>query len=221
MRNVLLAAAMILAMPAWSSAASLVLDCKNAAMGSLDEKVAEARLLRETQGKATRVSVHLLLVKAAGRVLEFRDVPSNEALMDVHYAFCGSRDGYSLVGWANGDVFTGKLIDEKSAQVSPGGLRVIFSPDRQAYLTVEQEDGMDGEDWTVHYANDGKASWKGHSFFRSKSASIELDDPRWTDNGELIASAVRWDKPDAIARLVKVGRTWSWRVAESYRANKQ
>jgi hypothetical protein len=209
---ILVAMLLLLTFPVASLASTLTLNCDNAEMGSTNEKAAEARLLLKASGKASRLSEHMLQVTAAGRVLSFRDVPNDEALMDVRYTFCGSQDGYSLVGWADGDVFTGKLIEEKSGRVLPDGLQVIFSPDRRAYLAVEQEDGIDGTDWTVHFADSGKVSWKGNSFIPSKTTSIDLDNPRWTDKGELIANARCWDNPDATARLVNTRGTWSWHV---------
>jgi hypothetical protein len=217
MRKALVILMLFLAMPAWSDASTLTLDCA-AAMNTTNEKVAEARLLSATHGMARRLSEPVLQLSVAGRLLTFRDVPSDEALMDLSYTFCGSREGYSLIGKSNGTLFTGELIEEKSGHVLPGGLQVIFSPDRRAYLAVEQENGIDGTDWTIHYADSGKISWKGYSFIASTNPSIELENPRWTEKGEFIATAHCWeDVPDTTARLINVSGKWRWAVPKTAR----
>ncbi|WP_152601734.1 hypothetical protein [Burkholderia paludis] len=171
--------------------------------------------MAESHGLAERIAPHVLRVNVAGKALLFKDIPA-AGLDNIAYTFCGSLGGYSLIGWDDGDEFTGKLIDERTGRILPAGQEVIFSPDGRAYLAIGQEDGLDGEDWAVRYANDGRVSWQGHSFIVSGNVGAaplhELSNPRWGESGKLEAEASCRDSPNAVVGLIKTQGRWSWHV---------
>jgi hypothetical protein len=74
------------------------------------------------------------------------------------------------------------------------GHTVLFSPNEKKFLAIEQENGMDGENWTVYDA-DGKAIWKGYAGTITKingtdSVVSTFDHPQWNKQGELTARFV-------------------------------
>jgi hypothetical protein len=216
----LLALASVLNQNAWSQASSASALSFNCDIGDPHQ---EARLLRATNGMAYRHSLHELKLTVAGKELLFKDAPPyDEPLDGVSYTYCGRKEGYSLVADRNGDLFTGKLIDERTGRVLPAGQEVLFSPDRRAYLASEQLDGMDGPMWTV-YSIEGKVSWKGPSFVErahSHENPVALDTPAWTATGELVAKAECGDTSQ-LAKLVKSGGKWIWRLPAACKENGQ
>lgn len=178
-------------------------------------RAVEASLMAKTKGMASRPSAHVLVVRVAGKTLTFRDVPG-EPLSNIAYRFCTSHDGYTLIRWENGDVFTGELVDESTGKILPGGQSVLFSPDRRAYFADRQEDGMDGQVWTV-YSADGRRAWEGASFFPAgpqvdPKSVHSLSSPGWSTTGELVAQAECLNGSPAPAKLIKVNGIWSWHV---------
>ena len=70
-------------------------------------------------------------------------------------------------------------------------ITVLFSPDLQTLLAAEQEDGMDGELWSV-YDLAGKAKWKGYAGTTEKRDGVDMvvstfERPEWNRHGELTA----------------------------------
>jgi hypothetical protein len=165
---------------------------------------------------ASRPSEHLLQLHVAGRTLSFRDKPG-DGLENIAYYFCTSHDGYTLIRWDDSNWFTGELIDERNGKVLPGGSSVWFSPDRRAYLTEHQEDGMEGQVWTIYWA-DGREAWRGENYFpldpHRPDAYVQLTDPAWTSNGELTAKPYGGD-PTPLAKLVKVNGKWDWHFVKA------
>ncbi|WP_423380306.1 hypothetical protein [Burkholderia sp. LMG 32019] len=199
-------------------ASTLTLNCADAQAGTLNQKAAESRLMAESHGLAERIAPHVLRINVEGKTLLFKDIPS-DGLDNIAYTFCGSRGGYSLIAWDDGGEFTGKLIDERTGRILPAGREVIFSPDGRAYLAIWQEDGLDGDDWAVRYADDGRVSWQGYSFIASRDIDNtplhELSNPKWTASGKLTAEASCRDTPNALVGLIKVQERWSWHVPTS------
>ncbi|HAT29614.1 MAG TPA: hypothetical protein DCW29_01795 [Janthinobacterium sp.] len=150
--------------PVSGRAASLTLDCPGSERTDAPAIKAQAKaVLRKSPLK--------LMVFAGGKWMAFIDTPGEE-LEGVFYTYCDHSDGYFLLRKADGDM-SGILIDEKTGAIMPGGQKVLFSPDRHAYLATEQPDGLDGEFWQV-YALDGRISWGGMILFADRSAARPL-----------------------------------------------
>lgn len=212
-----LASTLILNQAAWSQTSAVSLDC------DIGDQQQETKLLRAANGMAVRRSIHELRLTVAGKELTFKDTPPyDEPLDGTSYTYCGRKEGYSLIADREGDVFTGKLIDERTGRILDAGQEVMFSPDRRAYLASEQIDGMDGPMWTIH-SIDGKVSWKGPSFVEPStphSSAISLDSPAWTASGELVAK-VNCSANNELAKLVKINGAWKWRLPPSCKAGAQ
>ena len=78
----------------------------------------------------------------------FIEKPPYDAELDgIWWAYCGynKKLGLHLIMENDVDTFTGVLLDDKSGKLLPGGKSVLFSPDQERYLALEQPDGQDGE----------------------------------------------------------------------------
>ena len=132
-----------------STASGAAFMCKG------DEK---ARGATRGKGVVSRHSRHELRVLVNGKTLTFIDkAPYGEDMDGSRVEFCDRQDGYILLQVFEDMESTGKLIDEASGAVTPGGEEVILSPDRRAYFASEQPDGLDGMVWKI-YAINGKQS---------------------------------------------------------------
>lgn len=193
-------------------AAPLHLQCEQSAPGPAEAK----RIARLANGIVKRDGKHVLSVHTAGGTLRLVDKPPHdEPLSGVHYTFCDRRDGFILIAVDDEALGTGLLVNEASGQASRVGHDILFSPDRRAYLAMEQPDGMDGARWKIH-AVDGTLSWSGYSFIPREGKVSEftasLDTPAWTDTGEFTAMAqcvgpseTRWK-----VKLIKAKGSWQW-----------
>lgn len=211
-----MAAALVSALPIHASAqtpASLSYKCDRALGDTPEGRAFEQKLMNQTHGLASRPSEHVLQLHVAGKTLSFRDQPG-DGLDNIAYFFCASHDGYTLIQWNDSNWFTGQLIDERTGNILPGGSSVLFSPDRRAYFAEHQEDGMEGQVWTIYWA-DGRRAWQDDNYFpldahRHPDAYVQLEDPAWTANGELTAKS-SGAAPGPLAKLIKVNGKWSWR----------
>jgi hypothetical protein len=84
-------------------------------------------------------------------------------------------------------------------------------------LTIEQEIGVDGENWAVLDMT-GKTVWKGYAGTTAKVDDGEMvvsrfDHPRWTKQGELTARFVcAASKAHGVVTLARSSSgDWSWR----------
>ncbi len=210
-------AAMLLlavAAPSFAQQAGLVLDCNNP-----DTPAKESALIGKlADGKVTRKSLHLLLVQAGGRTIRLADEPPyDEELAGTHYRFCDRKDGFILVLKEQDVDFTGTLINEATGAVTDGGQQVILSADRRAYFATTQPDGLDGEEWRIHFAN-GNVSWSGYSFIPDEVhagyASAYLSKPQWQPKGTFTALAMCAEALDRqwLVTLTKLADgSWDWR----------
>lgn len=172
-------------------------------------------------GVVTRSKKHELQVVTAARAVTFKDKPPyNEPLSGVNHTFCDRKEGFILVNMKDEDVFTGKLINEKSGLVTEGGESLTLSHDRRAYFAAVQPNGLDGMEWKIH-AIDGTLSWSGWSFIRS-SANADLvhaylEQPSWQPSGQFSATATCATDPGRTwaVTLVKRQDGWSWRPVKT------
>jgi hypothetical protein len=93
----------------------------------------------------------------------------------------------------------------------------LFSPNLEAFLAIEQQDGVDGATWTVYGAN-GKPIWKGCAGTVAQVGGIDsvvstFEDPRWTRDGELTARFVcASSKMNGVVTLARsASGHWRWR----------
>jgi hypothetical protein len=108
------------------------------------------------------------------------------------------------------------LFDE-TGQLVHDGHTVVFSLDEKKFLAIEQEDGVDGENWAV-YGADGKAMWKGYAGTIAKVDGIDsvvstFDHPQWNKQGKLTARFVcASSKARGVVTLARSpSGDWSWR----------
>ncbi|MFB9241782.1 hypothetical protein IV454_19085 [Massilia antarctica] len=211
-----LAGAMLVAMAsATAHAANLPLDLECSDSGNPAKEA--ARIKTAAPGVVTRESKHVLKVLAGGKTLSFTDEPPyDDPYGNMRYEFCARKEGFILVRAEDIYLSTGKLINEATGAVTDGGERVTLSPDRRAYFTSSQPDGLDGSVWAIH-ALDGRKSWEGYSFIphpvKAGHMAATLSDERWEANGELSAQATCFYGKSAPWRvkLVKSDGAWDWR----------
>jgi hypothetical protein len=190
---------------------SLVLECS----GSVDASIESKLISRLAEDVVQRKSVHELVVRTSAGTRTFVDKPPHdEPLSGLHYYFCDRNGGYILLRVEDETLASGRMIDEATGKVIPGGESVNFSPDGRAYLTWEQPDGLDGSLLKV-YSKNGALSWSGFSFIPEANNRdriyASLENPSWGVGGKLYADATcagaqkKWR-----VTLTKTYSTWDW-----------
>jgi hypothetical protein len=183
-----------------------------------DDGRTERTALRRTPDKVKRPATHLLLVVTAKGPHRFTDKPPyDEPLAGVKWRYCGydAQAQAHLIGKDDEGTFTGVLLLDDSGAALPAGKRVVFAPNRQAFLASEQPDGLDGENWSVA-GIDGKTIWKGYAGMPAKAPGEFLSQftaPYWTARGEL-RTRYTCAGPHALegdARLIRsADGQWRW-----------
>ena len=137
----------------------------------------------------------------------------------VHWRYCGydAQANAHLIERMDEGLRSGELLFGQTGKRVHAGFSVLFSSDRNAYLAIEQEDGVDGEDWTVYDAT-GKAVWKGYAGAVAKVDGIDnvvstFEHPQWNAQGELTARFVcASSKASGVVTLARSSAgAWSWR----------
>lgn len=156
----------------------------------------ERSALRQAPKGARRVETHVLKVITANGAKRFVDKPPYEELGGLRWRYCGydSRTKAHLIERMDEDLYSGDLLFDETGRLMHAGHTVLFSPDDKEFLAIEQEDGVDGENWTV-YDVDGKAKWTGYAGTILKVRGIKgvtstFDHPQWNTQGELTARFV-------------------------------
>jgi hypothetical protein len=163
----------------------------------------EAARLRQAPRGAKRLSEHQLEVRWAGGSRIFKDRPPYEPLDGVSWAYCGYNGALKLhlIRKRDYSLFTGVLLDDVTGRTLPGGVVILFSPDRGFYLAYEQTDGEAGEALKL-YKRGGALLWTGYDFISSPDGKTVIVDSENMRN-------MRWDnrnRPQATLYL-KGGRT--------------
>lgn len=158
-------------------------------------KVERAALGQAPKG-ARRVEKHVLEVITAQGPKRFADKPPHDELGGLHWRYCGynAQVKAHLIEMMDEGTYSGDLLFDETGKLVHAGHTVLFSPDEKEFLAIEQEDGVDGQNWTVYDA-DGKAKWKGYAGTTAKVDGIDsvvstFDHPQWTKQGELTARFV-------------------------------
>jgi hypothetical protein len=132
---------------------------------------------------AKRPSRHQLEIGWNGGKAIFRDKPPYDAPLDgLQWTYCGYSPALKLhlIAKTDGGLFTGTLLDDQTGLRLPGGTEVLFSPDRQYYLAYENEDGLDGDNFTL-YRRDGSVVCGGYKGILSRdgrSVVVNSEDMR-------------------------------------------
>jgi hypothetical protein len=160
-------------------------------------KVERAALKQAPKG-ARRVEKHVLEIVTKKGPKRFADKPPHDEgdMGGLHWRYCGysAQARAHLIEMKDESSYSGNLLFDETGRVVHAGHTVLFSPDEKQFLAIEQEDGVDGENWTVYDA-DGKTKWKGYAGTVAKVDGIDsvvstYDHPQWTKQGELTARFV-------------------------------
>jgi hypothetical protein len=142
------------------------------------------------------VDKHVLEVITAKGAKRFVDKPPHEEMGGLRWRYCGynAQAKAQLIERMDKDLYSGDLLFDETGRLMHAGHTVLFSPDEKKFLAIEQEDGVDGENWTV-YDTDGKVNWKGYAGVIAKVRGIDgvismFDHPQWNKQGELTARFV-------------------------------
>lgn len=190
-----------------------VLSCETA-------KVERAALRQAPKG-ARRVETHVLEVITKKGPKRFVDKPPHDEgdMGGLHWRYCGfnAQAKAHLIEMTDESAYSGDLLFDETGRLVRAGHTVLFAPGAKEFLAVEQEDGVDGENWVL-YAADGKVKWKGYAGTVAKVDGIDtvvstLNQPGWTKQGELTARFVcASSKVHGVVRLARSpSGEWSWR----------
>ncbi|MFP5394369.1 MAG: hypothetical protein ACLGI6_22990 [Gammaproteobacteria bacterium] len=193
----------------------LQLSCENAS-----DEAEKKRIAASAADVVRRISATRLVIKAGGKTLALVDKgdPQRFDGEGDFYRYCERKDGFILIRHVDGHLDSGKLINEATGDIVPGGARVLFSQDRRAYLAIFEKDGSEGSHWRV-YAADGRLSWDGYDYLHPPGnlgwVLAYMVQPSWDERGRLSAEARCESDPKRAWKvtLVKVGATWDWRPA--------
>lgn len=173
--------------------------------------------LGQAPSGARQLGRHVLAVSFKGGTRKFVDQPPHEPLSGLHWRYCGyhAEAKIHLIGMTKDGLFSGKILFEETGALLRAGHTVLFSPGRRYFLAIEQEDGIDGEWWSV-YDTAGKATWSGYAGTMKPVDGIDtvlstFDQPRWNAQGELSARFVCADsdmKGLVTLRPSSGGRGW-------------
>ena len=170
---------------------------------------------------ARRVDAHVLEVITEKGPQRFTDKPPHDegAMAGLHWRYCGydAQAKAHLIEMTDEGLLSGDLLLEETGKLLRAGHTVLFSPKENEFLAIEQEDGVDGENWAV-YDIRGRAKWKGYAGTIAKVDGIDtvistFDRPQWTKQGELTARVVcASSKTHGIVTLVRSpSGDWRWR----------
>lgn len=188
---------------------------------SCETAKAERAALAQAPKGARRVEKHVLEVITRMGPTRFVDKPPHDegSLTGLHWRYCGydAQAKTHLIEKMDESLYSGDLLFNENGRLMHAGHTVLFSPDKKEFLAIEQEDGVDGENWAV-YNGDGKVIWKGYAGTVAKVNGIEsvvstFDHPQWNKQGELTARFVcASSKAHGIVTLARSpSEVWSWR----------
>lgn len=189
---------------------------------SCHTKQSERALLKQAPKEVRRASKHVLEITLSSGKQRFVDEPpyAEDGEIDgTRWQYCGFDKGAKayLIEMADGILFSGKLLMQESGKQLPAGHTVLFSPTMKTYLAIEQQNGRDGEDWTVRDMA-GKTIWTGYAGTLVKDKDADgiasfFEEPAWNERGELTARvACLSGKPGGVVTLVREpSGKWRWR----------
>ncbi|PXX38509.1 hypothetical protein DFR42_11221 [Undibacterium pigrum] len=201
-----------------SHAADQQLSCQKAML----YPEVEHELIQQHPAKVSRVDAHTLEVKHAKGVERFIDQPPHEALAGTHWFYCGysATQKVHLIGHNVDSLFSGIILRHSDGKTFKAGHTILMSPKGKKFLAIEQQSGLDGEDWTV-YKLYGKKLWQGYAGILSTPVKNEpvmvmaqFVNPVWRDEDVLeadisCADIIKGKATLAISNIGKAAPRWS------------
>ena len=184
------------------------------------ENISEAKLLKQASHGAERIGKHTLKVKFTKGMKKFIDKPPHEELSGVHWHYCGydKKAKAHLIGKSDYSLFTGSMLFDETGIVINAGHTVLFSPDMKKLVAIEQEDGVDGENWSLIEVS-GRRLWNGYAGITRRIANntydsvyAQFEHPRWDKNSNLTADFVcsGGSAVKGVVILRNIGGSWKW-----------
>jgi hypothetical protein len=175
----------------------------------------EQRALKTALRGANRVSAHDLTVNTVAGVMRFTDrKPYRNGLSGFHWLYCGyvPKLQAHLIGVFDEDLFSGKLLFDRSGKTLDAGRTVYPSPGGKLFLAANQKNGNALEDWVLSDLA-GRRLWAGPSGLTEKDAVlVEYGTPRWISDREIrVAARCSGGGAKGAATLVREGDAWRWR----------
>lgn len=187
----------------------------------------DSAILKMAPQAAKRLSPHVLTVNYQKGVKRFVDQPPyQEAFAGAHWYYCAYVPALRahLIGKNEDDLFSGVLLLFDTGQLVKAGQSVYPSPDGKWFLAERQVNGEDGSEWLVAERS-GKVLWDGYAGVLrmvtetpgSKPVAhvaMSFEQPHWTEDGVLQATAVCSSPPEAkgIASFVSDRGIWKWQT---------
>ena len=188
----------------------------------------EKVVMKQAPGGARRIDAHTLEVTHQKGVRRFANKPPHDELGGLHWLYCGydPKAQSHLIQRQLEGLFSGQLLREDTGQIVAAGHTVIFSDDRQKLLAIEQENGQDGEQWSV-YGEAGKRLWYGYAGTLKQVKGVpnivsQFEQPRWDTEGNLTAQNVctyPYEGKNAVM-LTQLEKVWRWRDSANCTAPK-
>ncbi|WP_423015263.1 hypothetical protein [Undibacterium sp. Di27W] len=124
----------------------------------------ERNLMQQHPAQVSRADEHMLEVKLAKGKKQFIDKPPHEAMAGTHWFYCGYNavQNVHLIGRNVDALFSGVILRHSDGKIFRAGHTILMSPKGKKFLAIEQQSGLDGEDWTV-YKLYGEKLWQGYA----------------------------------------------------------
>ena len=175
---------------------------------TVDERAA----MKQAPNGAQRIGKHTLEINYKKGSKRFVDNPPHNEYFGLHWRYCGydSQTKVHLIGMDIEDLFSGQILFEDTGKLLRAGHTILFSPNRENFLAIEQPDGMYTELWSV-YDISGKTIWTSQAGTMKQNHNIDsglvestFEDPRWNPQGELTARVVcnLWSSQKVAASVV-------------------
>lgn len=188
---------------------------------SCETQKAERAALKQAPKGARRVSKHVLEISLKNGAKRFVDKPPHDdaGMGGLHWRYCGYDADVKahLIEMTDENIYSGDLLLGDTGDLLHAGHTVLFSPNRTAFLAIEQESGVDGENWTV-YDMGGKTLWKGYAGTTTQVEGSDMvvstfERPHWTKQGELTARYVCASSKagGAVTLARSPSGSWRWR----------
>jgi hypothetical protein len=187
---------------------------------SCETQKVERTALKQAPKGVRRVSKHVLEIASGKGSQRFVDKPPHDEgeMGGVHWRYCGydAQAKAHLIEMIDASSYSGELLLGETGRRVRAGHTVLFSPNMKEYLAIEQEAGMDGENWAVRDMT-GETVWKGYAGTISKADGVEVvvstfERPEWTRQGQLTARFVcAASKAQGTVKLVRSpSGAWKW-----------
>jgi hypothetical protein len=187
---------------------------------SCETQKVERTALKQAPKGVRRVSKHVLEISSKKGAQRFFDKPpyGEGEMGGVHWRYCGydALAKAHLIELTDESSYSGELLLRENGRRVRAGHTVLFSPNMKEFLAVEQEAGVDGENWAVRDMT-GETVWKGYAGTLAKVDGVEMvvstfERPQWTRQGQLTARFVcASSKAQGTVMLARTpSGAWNW-----------